>query len=898
MRYLKSTEIRNMWLDYFKSKGHQVIESASLIPLDDDSLFFVNAGVTPLKKYFDGTIVPENKRLTSIQKCIRTNDIENVGVTKRHQTFFEMMGNFSVGDYFKEEALDFAFEFLTSPDWCGIPVDKLYCTIYMTDEAAYNKWISLGMIPDHIVRLPGNFWEIGSGPCGPDSEIFYDRGERFDKDGTALEKFKKDEDQERYIEIWNNVFSQYNSEPGVDRSLYKELPHKNIDTGAGLERWCCIFQDVDSNFDTDLFVPIINQIEQISGVEYKGESHFKIIADHIRAITMALSDGAVFENNNRGYVLRRLLRRSVRSGRKLGLNEPFMYKLVDTVVEIMRDSYPKLVETQSDVKALILNEEKLFHETLRAGERKLLELIKESKNKTISGYDAFKLYDTYGFPFELTLEYLQDENMTVDKEEFDKYMEEAKKVAKESRKQEAGMNIQNEALMNFLSPSEFLYDTYEIEDARVIGLFKDKEEVDKLDGDGYVVFDRTCFYAESGGQVADTGAIKNKKMKAKVIDVKKAPNGQHLHKIELLEGTIKVGDTCSIKIVEDKRLKTQANHSTIHIVQKVLQDTLSSDIHQAGSYVDYERLRFDFTYSGKISEESIFEIEDKVNEFISKHIKSKITNMSLDEAKRLGAMALFTDKYKDIVRVVQIGDSIELCGGTHIKSTDEINRFAILKVESKGSNLYRLEGCTNDMVPVLVSESVAKYVDEIKALLSKAKDILEKAKKEDIKLNFDVILDQKGLSSYRDIIYNKNQLEYIQNEVRNLEKQYDDEKARLTTGNLDKYLDKVKEINGVSTIVMEVKDMEMNDLKTIVDELINRLGKGIVFFANVRGNNVNFICKCNDVTSKAGLLVKKASEMANGKGGGSSTFAQGGASNSKGIKKILEEIKKDIKENN
>ena len=447
MRYLTSTEIRNMWLDFFKSKGHQVIESASLIPEDDDSLFFVNAGVTPLKKYFDGTIVPQNKRLTSIQKCIRTNDIENVGVTKRHQTFFEMMGNFSVGDYFRDEALDFAFEFLTDPEWCDIPVEKLYCTIYKTDEDSYNKWVSLGMLPDHIVRLEGNFWEIGSGPCGPDSEIFFDRGEAYDKDGDALERFREDLDQERYIEIWNNVFSQYNSEPGKDRSEYKELPHKNIDTGAGLERWCCIFQNVDSNFDTDLFVPIIKQIENISGKTYDGSSYFKIIADHIRAITMALSDSAMFENSNRGYVLRRLLRRSVRSARKLGINEPFMYKLVDTVVDIMGESYPKLVETKGNVKALILEEENLFNNTLRAGERKLNELIKESHDGTISGYDAFKLYDTYGFPFELTLEYLEDENMTVDKEEFEKYMEEAKKVAKESRHTEANMNIQNEELL-------------------------------------------------------------------------------------------------------------------------------------------------------------------------------------------------------------------------------------------------------------------------------------------------------------------------------------------------------------------------------------------------------------------------------------------------------------------
>ena len=895
MKKLKSTEIRKMWLDFFQSKGHLVIESASLIPEDDDSLFFVNAGVTPLKKYFDGTIVPENRRLTSIQKCIRTNDIENVGVTKTHQTFFEMMGNFSVGDYFREEALDFAYEFLTSADWCDIPKEKLYCTIYMTDEASFNKWVSLGMDPSHIVRLAGNFWEIGSGPCGPDTEIFFDRGEKYDPNGDALEKFKKDEDQERYVEIWNNVFSQYNSEPGVDRSLYKELPHKNIDTGAGLERWCCIFQDVDSNFDTDLFVPIIEKIELISGTKYNESSQFKIIADHVRALTVALSDGCVFENNGRGYVLRRLLRRSVRAGRKIGINEPFMYKLVDTVVDIMKESYPKLVENKSFVKGLILDEENLFHQTLRAGERKLLELMKESTDNTISGYDAFKLYDTYGFPFELTLEYLEEEGMTVDKEEFEKYMEEAKKLAKESRKQVADMNIQNEDLLNFKSPSEFLYDTYELEDSRVIGLFKEGKEVDKLDKDGYVIFDRTCFYAESGGQVADTGAIKNDNFKAKVVDVKKAPNGQHMHKIEIVEGTLEVGDSCEMKIMKEKRLRTQANHSTIHIIQKVLQDTLSSSIHQAGSYVDDERLRFDFTYSGKINDDQIIDIEDKVNEIIKTHIESEISNMSLEEAKKLGAMALFTDKYKDIVRVVKIGDSIELCGGTHIKSTDEIERFAILKVESKGSNLYRLEGCTNDFVPVLIGDAVAKYVDEIKVLLNKAQDIIEKAKNDNIDISFNITLDQKGLASYKDITYNKNQLEYIQNEVRALEKEYNEKKSELTINDLDKYLDKKEKINKIDAIVMKVKDMDMNELKTIVDELINRLGKGIVFFANIKGQSVNYICKCNEDSLKAGLIVKKAAEMSNGKGGGSSTFAQGGTSEFKNIDQVLKAVKEEIK---
>ena len=406
MRKMTHVEIREMWFKFFTSKHHQIIESAPLIPIDDDSLLWINAGVTPLKKYFDGTKIPECKRLTSIQKCIRTNDIENVGVTKRHQTFFEMMGNFSIGDYFKNEAIEFAYELLTSEKWFAIPIEKLYVTIYTGDNEAYNKWIEMGMLEDHIIRLDENFWEIGKGPCGPDSEIFYDRGEKYDKDHDALEKFKKDEEQERYIEIWNNVFSQYNQEPNVKREDYKELPHKNIDTGAGLERWCLVFQDVDSNFETDLFQPIIESIEKMSGVKYNGQTPIKVIADHIRALTFALSDGAFFDNAGRGYVLRRLLRRSERFGRKLGLNEPFMYKLVSSVIDTMKEAYPYLVEKRAVVETLILEEEKLFLKTLTDGERILKQLVKNSTDGTISGNDAFKLYDTYGFPFELTEEYL------------------------------------------------------------------------------------------------------------------------------------------------------------------------------------------------------------------------------------------------------------------------------------------------------------------------------------------------------------------------------------------------------------------------------------------------------------------------------------------------------------
>ena len=894
MRYMTSTEIRTMWFDFFKSKGHAVIESASLIPEDDDSLFFVNAGVTPLKKYFDGSVVPDNKRLTSIQKCIRTNDIENVGVTKRHQTMFEMMGNFSVGDYFREEALGFAYELLTSEDYFAIPKEKIYVTVYIDDDATANRWVELGLDPSHVVRLEGNFWEIGSGPCGPDSEIFFDRGIKYDPEGDALSKFKKDEDQERYVEIWNNVFSQYNSEPGKERSEYKELPHKNIDTGAGLERWCCIFQDVDSNFDTDLFVPIIKRIEELSGTTYEGQTPFKVIADHIRAITNALSDGCIFENGGRGYVLRRLLRRSVRLGRKIGLNEPFMYKLVDTVVEIMKESYPKLEENKGFVKSLVLEEEKLFNKTLSQGEKKLYELMENGKDtKTISGYDAFKLYDTYGFPFELTLEYLDEEGYTVDKEEFDKYMEEAKKLAKDSRKDDANMNIQNEALLNFVTPSKFNYEEFELT-SKVIGIFKDGEEVDSIDDEGYVIFEETPFYAEMGGQVNDRGIIYNDDMNADVVDVKRAPNGQHLHKVILSSGSIKMGDKCTLKIDEEKRKKTRVNHSTTHIVQKMLQDNLSSSIHQAGSYVDEERLRFDFVYTGKITDEDIVNIEDKVKEFIKTTYKTEIMEKSLEEAKEMGAMALFSDKYKDIVRVVKIGPSIELCGGTHIESTDEVNDFAILSVESKGSNLYRLEATTNDNVNRLINKASINYINDIKNQLKKADDILNNAKKENIKLDFKIHADEVEENSYKAIITYKNELEYIQSEVKTLEKKYQEMKSDKFSSNTDAYLKNKKLINGIEVIIERVKNGDNNSLKDLADKLCNLMDEGVIFLINTKEKTANFLCKSNNSKVPAGLLMKKVAAFANGNGGGSPTFAQGGSSAIDDYKKIVDFVTEEI----
>lgn len=892
MEKLTSNEIRNKWISFFESKGHKVMESAPLVPQGDDSLLFINAGVTPLKKYFDGTVVPDNKRIVTIQKCIRTNDIDNVGVTKSHQTFFEMMGNFSIGDYFKSEALEFAYEFLTSPEWMGIDKDKIYVTVYTKDDEAYNKWAELGLDKSHIIRLDGNFWEIGEGPCGPDSEIFYDRGVEYDKEGDAFLKFSRDEDQSRYIEIWNNVFSQFNSKNGVDRDDYQELPHKNIDTGAGLERWCCIFQGVDSTFETDLFTPIIEKIAQLAGKEYNQEMPYKVIADHIRAVVMALSDGAIFENTGRGYVLRRLLRRSVRMGKKLGINDSFLYKLVDVVIDTMKDSYKELVDTKAVVKTQILQEEELFHNTLEAGERKLYQLISTSTDKTISGYDVFKLYDTYGFPFELTLEYLEEEGFTTDKDEFMRYMNEARQLAKNSHKKDNSMSIQNEVLLSFKTPSEFLYDVYEME-SKVIGLIKDGQLVDKLDSDGYIILDKTCFYATGGGQVCDTGAIKNANFKAKIIDVVKAPNGQNLHKAQIVEGSVSLNDICTIKIMEDKRLDTAANHSSVHILQKTLQEVLSSNIHQAGSYVDNERLRFDFTYTGKIYEEQAVEIEKAVNEKISQNIDTVIREMPLEEAKKLGAMALFNEKYKDVVRVVQIGDSIELCGGTHVKNTSEIEKFAIIKLESKGSNLYRIEATTKHNIEQLVGEVVKSYTEEIRKYLSKAKSILDEAQSLGIDLEFNVVLDQEGTSSYKDIIYSKNELGYVQNEVRLLEKKLKDEKVKLESNNIDGYLNNVEEINGVKAVLLKTSGKETNVLKSLADALINMLGKSLVFIANVNDGNVMFICR-SSCDIHAGLTVKRASQLSDGNGGGSPTFAQGGGKTIENLDKIFNLIREDI----
>ncbi len=894
MKYMSHNEIRNTWFRFFKEKGHKLFESAPLVPINDDSLLWVNAGVTPLKKYFDGSEVPESRRLMSIQKCIRTNDIENVGITKRHQTFFEMMGNFSIGDYFKHEAIAFAFELLTSPEYFAIDKNLLYVTIYSNDNEAKNRWIEVGLDESHIIPLEGNFWEIGEGPCGPDSEIFFDRGVAFDKDGDALAKFRKDEDQERYVEIWNNVFSQFNSKEGVSREDYQELPSKNIDTGAGLERWCCIFQNVDSNFETDLFVPIIKHIEELAGAKYTGQKEYKIIADHIRAITFALADGACFENVGRGYVLRRLLRRSVRFGKHLGFTEPFMYKIVSDVVEVMKEAYPYLTEKRPIIETTVLEEEKLFLKTLEAGERRLKELVSYSHDGYISGEEAFKLYDTYGFPFELTEEYLNELGYKVSKEEFDKYMTVQKELAKKNAKNKTQMASQKKVLLDFTAESQFVYGIYRLK-SNVLAIFSKDEIVNTINHDCYIAINRTCFYAESGGQVSDTGMIVGKNFKARVLDVFKAPNGQHIHKVKLLAGSISIGDECELVVDKEKRVRTEANHSSVHILQYALQQVVSDTIKQAGSYVDDEKLRFDFTYAGKMTDDKLLEVEKFANDMIEQDIIVSTEVMPLDKAKKLGAMALFSEKYGETVRVVKIGKSIELCGGTHTPNTKNIKHLAICSCESKGSNVYRIEAVTADKIEVALYNIIKPYNDEMIKLLMKAREILEEARNEGIKLDFNVEIDNEKPVSYKDIIFNKNELQYVQQEVKDLEKKYFELKEKRTLENLDIYLEKLQDYNGTMGIIMELHNKDVNLLKSIADSIVNKVGECFVFFANIKDNgSINFLARSTNRVN-AGLIVKDAAISSDGNGGGSPTFAQGGGKNTAALAEIYEHIEKVLR---
>lgn len=697
MKPLKGKEIRQRWIKFFESKGHKYIPGVSLIPQGDKSLLWVNAGVTGLKKYFDGSEVPPSRRIVNVQKSIRTNDIENVGHTARHHTFFEMLGNFSIGDYFRNEVIPWAYELLTDEEvGFGMPKEKLYITYNPMDTATRDLWIKCGMIPDHLIPLEGNFWEIGEGPCGPDTEMFFDRGEKYDPDHMGRKLLEEDLSNDRYIEIWNIVFSQYNSENGVDRKDYKELPSKNIDTGSGLERIASILQETETNFETDLFMPIIREIERISGKKYEGDNlmSFRVIADHARCLTFALSDGATFSNEGRGYVLRRIIRRAMRYGRKLGLNEPFMYRLVSKVIEIYEDFYPELLEKQSLVEKMIKSEEEKFLKTLLSGLDMLNDLLDKGK-KILAGSDIFKLYDTYGFPYELTIEIAGENGVDCDIDGFNSAMEEQRRKAREARVEIESFHKQSADLLAFKDESYFSYEADELT-SKCLGLFQEGVRVKELSSVGEAIFESTPFYAEMGGQVADNGTIKNEDFEAKVTYVGKAPNGQHLHHIEVLYGTLKEGDEATLSIDSDRRRLIERNHSATHLLHSALGNVLSNHVDQRGSYVDDEYLRFDFSFPRKLTREEVRSVEKEVNEKIAKAIKEETLVLNIEEAKKRGAEMEFGEKYGETVRVVEFSDySREFCGGTHVKNTSDIGAFVIVSEESIASGVRRIQAVTS-----------------------------------------------------------------------------------------------------------------------------------------------------------------------------------------------------------
>ncbi len=872
MKQLTGHEIRKMWLDFFESKDHKVEESASLIPINDPSLLWINAGVAPLKGYFDGSKIPENPRIANAQKCIRTNDIENVGHTARHHTFFEMLGNFSIGDYFRDEIIPWGYELLTDKKYYAMDPKRLYFTVYPTDQETKEAWKKLGIPEDHIIESKHNFWEIGSGPCGPCTEIFYDRGSAFGDGDLSL--IREDIENDRYIEVWNIVFSQYNAKPNMQREAYPELPNKNIDTGMGLERMACISQNTETNFETDLVYPLIKHISRLAKKPYAGELSFKVIADHLRSVTFAVSDGATLSNDGRGYVLRRLLRRAVKHGRQLGIEKPFLKELVGTVVTMMEESYPNLRKTEKFTKQVIEKEELNFLETLSQGEKMLEDLIK-NETATIKGEDAFKLYDTYGFPIELTEEYAQQKGIRVDKRGFNLEMQAQKDRARSARKVMRTMKDQNEAYLSFKEPSYFVgYDTL-TKQTEVIKVFKEG-----------IVVRETPFYAESGGQVSDIGVIIKDGQSYEVIDVEKLPNNQFLHAVETND--IKEGDTVTMRVDETARHSTMAHHSVTHLLFQTLREMLGSHVGQQGSLVGPEYLRFDFNHFELLDDHTLLDIERRVNDKIKKAYDVDTEMTSVEQAKARGAVAEFGEKYDDEVRMIDMGETLDLCGGTHVNNTSEIERFAIASLESKGSGVYRITALAKDQV-FSIDTHMSGLEESIETLRRKAESILKQASEEQIDLTFKLPEPIKQLGSYQDVINKRQYFSDLQRRVKALERAYADAREKASLDDLKQYIEQAE--NG--HVIIKTEGIDAKTVKTLVDRLMDHLGKGLVFIANVDDGKVLLVAK-STIDLHAGNLVKAAAKIAGGGGGGRPDFAQAGARDTTKVDAILDYVKGQV----
>ncbi|MUV39544.1 Alanine--tRNA ligase [Lentibacillus sp. JNUCC-1] len=868
MKQLNSSDVRNMFLEFFKEKGHAVEPSASLVPQDDASLLWINSGVATLKKYFDGRVAPDNPRIVNAQKAIRTNDIENVGYTARHHTFFEMLGNFSIGDYFKKEAIAWAWEFLTSEKWIGFDPERLSVTVHPEDDEAYDLWLNEIKLPkERIIRLEENFWDIGEGPSGPNTEIFYDRGEKYGNDPGDPELYPGGENA-RYLEIWNLVFSQFNHNPD---DTYTPLPNKNIDTGLGLERMVSVIQDVPTNYETDLFMPIIHKTEAISGVKY-GESPehdtaFKVIADHIRTVSFALGDHALPSNEGRGYVLRRLLRRAVRFAKQININEPFMYKLVPVVGDIMRDFYPEVVEQNDYIARIVQTEEERFHATLQDGLDILEKIIAKEKAKgsnVFPGEDVFRLSDTYGFPKELTEEYVQEEGFTIDHAGFEKEMEKQRERARQARGKVASMQIQNEALSETDIESTFSGYDHLVTETLITGLFDGETffEAAEAGEEVYVFLKNTPFYAESGGQVADHGWIHSNEATGRVIDVKKAPKGQHIHKVYVEEGRLLTGEPVKATVEYEFRNDVIKNHTATHLLHKALKEVLGEHVNQAGSLVTPERLRFDFSHFNAVTEDEMIQIEKRVNEQVWNAIPVQIESMQIDEAKQKGAMALFGEKYGDVVRVVEVGDySIELCGGCHVTNTSEIGIFKLVTETGIGAGTRRIEAVT--------SKYAYKWVNEKLALLHESADLL-KTREEKIPERV------QGLFS---------DLKHLENEVESLS-------SKLSHMEAQSLLDQTQTIAGVELLARKVNVKNMNQLRNMLDELKQNLSSGVILLAAENDGKVQLAAGVSKDLIEQGLhaghLIKQAATICGGGGGGRPDMAQAGGKQPEKIAEALE----------
>lgn len=877
MKKLTSSQVRQMFLDFFKEHGHMVLKSASLIPQDDPTLLWINSGVATMKKYFDGSVVPKNHRITSSQKSIRTNDIENVGKTARHQTFFEMLGNFSVGDYFKEEVIPWAWEFLTSDKWLGLDPDKLYVTVYPKDTDAYRLWHEVVGLPEsHIVQLEDNFWDIGEGPCGPDSEIFYDRGqENNDVAEDDPENFPGGENA-RYLEIWNIVFSQYNH---LANGKYVDQPHKNIDTGMGLERVVSVIQDAPTNFETDLFMPIIKQTEKLSdGKQYnkvaEDDVAFKIIADHVRAVSFAIADGALPSNSGRGYVLRRLIRRADLNGKRLGIKGAFLYKLVGVVGEIMKSHYPEVVDQQAFVEKVIKNEEDRFQETLSSGLNLLDSLISDAKSAKatkLSGKDAFKLFDTYGFPYELTFEAAQDAGLVVDKEEFDAEMKAQKERARKARGNLQSMGSQDITLMNIKDESVFEYHQLQEDHAKLLDIVVDDKLVDQVNGEqATLIFDKTPFYAERGGQVADHGEIFNQagELVAHVIDVQHAPNDQNLHFVELVLPMQK-GEEYVLKVDEQRRRGLKHNHTATHLLHAALRQVLGTHTHQAGSLVEPDYLRFDFTSLEPMTKREIATVERLVNEKIWAEIPVKTTITDQETGLKMGALALFGEKYHEKVRVVQINDfSIEFCGGTHCENTDQIGMLKIVSESAIGAGMRRIVAVTG--------QQAYEYAVKHDEILKEIQDEVKATKVDDI----------------------QNKVVALEDALREEQKTVEQLKSQINQAKASDLTDDIKDINGLKVIAKIVDVDGMNDLRELSDNWKNQNLSDVLILGTTVAGKANMLISLNDKAIKAGHkagdLIKIAAPIFGGGGGGRPNMAQAGGKNPDGLAKALETVLNEL----